>query len=104
RTKSGLSSGCLPRPWEPKNRRGVGRETRGRRCQSMISPFVRRHRLAAELVRLREENRYSAQKLASEIGVGRQSISRLENGHISPDLSVIMKILGLFSVGQRRWE
>lgn len=70
----------------------------------MISPFVRRHRLAAELVRLREENRYSAQKLASEIGVGRQSISRLENGHISPDLSVIMKILGLFSVGQRRWE
>lgn len=70
----------------------------------MISPFVRRHRLAAELVALREENEYSAQRLASEVGVGRQSISRLENGHVSPDLSVIMKILGLFDVGQERWE
>jgi transcriptional regulator with XRE-family HTH domain len=70
----------------------------------MISPFVRRHRLAAELVALREENGYSAQKLATEVGVGRQSISRLENGHVSPDLSVIMKVLGLFSVGQQRWE
>ncbi|HYS37448.1 MAG TPA: helix-turn-helix transcriptional regulator, partial [Pseudonocardiaceae bacterium] len=59
----------------------------------MISPYVRRRRLAVELIRLREEHDYSAEKLAKAIGVARQRISRVENGHVRPDLDEIMRIL-----------
>lgn len=69
----------------------------------MISPYVRRRRLAAELLRLRERNGYSAADLAKAIGVARQRISRLENGHIAPDLDEIMRILELFGVGKKQW-
>lgn len=69
----------------------------------MISPFVRRHRLAAELVRLREEHGVSSDKLAKRIGVARQRISRIENGHVRPDLDEIMRILDAFGVGEKRW-
>ncbi|MGH3713258.1 MAG: helix-turn-helix domain-containing protein [Micromonosporaceae bacterium] len=70
----------------------------------MISPYVRRRRLANEIVRLREEHGYSADKLAKAIGVARQRISRLENGHVRPDLNEIMKILDTLRVGERRWS
>lgn len=70
----------------------------------MISPYVRRWRLAAEIHRLREDHGYSAERLAKAIGVARQRISRLENGHIRPDLSEIMKILEEFRVGAKRWD
>ena len=70
----------------------------------MISPLVRRRRLAAELIRLREEHGYSATSVATEIGVARQRISRLENGHVAPDLDEIMRILRLFEVGEPRWQ
>lgn len=69
----------------------------------MISPLVRRLRLAEELIRLREEHGYSSAKLAAEIGVARQRISRLENGHVPPDLDEIMRILQLFGVNEVRW-
>ena len=69
----------------------------------MISPFVRRHRLATELVHLREEHGYSADKLAKTIGVARQRISRVENGHVRPDLDEVMRIMDVFGVGERRW-
>ena len=69
----------------------------------MISPFVRRHRLAAELVRLREEHGYSADKLAKAIGVARQRISRVENGHVRPDLDEVMRIMDVFGIGEKRW-
>lgn len=69
----------------------------------MISPYVRRRRLAAELVRLREEHGYSSDKLAKAIGVARQRISRLENGHVPPDLDEIMRILAALNVEQKRW-
>jgi transcriptional regulator with XRE-family HTH domain len=68
----------------------------------MISSLVRRHRLALELTRLREEHGYSSGKLASSIGLARQRISRLENGHIAPDLDEIERILRLFNVDHAR--
>jgi transcriptional regulator with XRE-family HTH domain len=70
----------------------------------MISPYVRRHRLAAELIRLREEHGYSTQRLAKAIGIPRQRISQLQNGHLRPDLDEVMRILAVFQVGERRWE
>lgn len=70
----------------------------------MISPLVRRRRLAAELIRLRDEHGYSAARVAKEIGVVRQRISRLENGHVAPDLDEIMRILRLFDVSEPRWQ
>lgn len=70
----------------------------------MISPHVRRHRLASELIKLREEHGYSTQRLASKVGIPRQRISQLQNGHLSPDLDDIIRILDVFQVGERRWE
>src|SRR6266542_465884 len=70
----------------------------------VISPYVRRRRLAMELVRLREEHDYSADKLAKAIGVARQRLSRVENGHVRPDLDEIMRILDVLNVGEKRWE
>lgn len=70
----------------------------------MISPYVRRRRLADEIIRLREDHGYSAERLAKAVGVGRQRVSRLENGHVRPDLNEIMKILEEFRVGAKRWE
>lgn len=70
----------------------------------VVSPFVRRRRLAAELIRPREEHGYSAEKLAKTIGVARQRISRLENGHVAPDLDEIMRILSVLNVGEKRWN
>lgn len=69
----------------------------------MVSPFVRRRRLASELIRLREDHGYSAEKLAKAIGVARQRLSRLENGHVRPDLDEIMRILDVLNVGEKRW-
>jgi len=69
----------------------------------VISPYVRRRRLAMELIRLREEHSYSAEKLAKAIGVARQRISRVENGHVRPDLDEIMRILDVLNVGEKRW-
>jgi transcriptional regulator with XRE-family HTH domain len=73
------------------------------RCRPVISPYVRRLRLIRELIRLREDHGYSANKLAEAIGVVRQRISRLENGHVRPDQDEIMRILDLFGVGEKRW-
>lgn len=70
----------------------------------MISPFVRRRRLAAELVKLREHHGYSADRLSRETGIQRQKISRLENGRIRPDQQAIMQILAHFRVHTARWE
>jgi transcriptional regulator with XRE-family HTH domain len=70
----------------------------------VISPLVRRRRLASELIRLRDEHGYSSARVAAEIGVARQRISRLENGHVAPDLDEIMRILKLFGVGEQRWQ
>ncbi|WP_412740795.1 helix-turn-helix domain-containing protein [Krasilnikovia sp. MM14-A1259] len=70
----------------------------------MVSPYVRRRRLAMEILRLRDEYGYSADRLASAVGVKRQTISRIENGHVRPDPDLIMRILAVFNVGENRWS
>jgi transcriptional regulator with XRE-family HTH domain len=70
----------------------------------MISPYVRRRRLAAELIGLRERHGYSAERLAKAADLGRQSVSRLENGHVRPDLDQIMRILAVFDVQADEWD
>jgi transcriptional regulator with XRE-family HTH domain len=68
----------------------------------MISPYVRRLRLAAEMRRLRAESGLTADQLARKIGRSRADISRLENGHVADQADVI-KILDALGVDGDRW-
>jgi transcriptional regulator with XRE-family HTH domain len=68
----------------------------------MISPYVRRLRLAAELRALRVQRGITHAELARRIGVSRPQISRLENGHVV-DLADIIKILDVLGVDGERW-
>jgi len=58
----------------------------------MISPYVRRLRLAAELRDLRKASGMTHEQLARKIGQSRAQISRLENGHVV-DQEDVMRIL-----------
>ena len=68
----------------------------------MISPYVRRLRLAAELRALRAEAGLTHEQLAKRIGESRAQISRLENGHVADQADVI-KILDALNVDGERW-
>jgi transcriptional regulator with XRE-family HTH domain len=68
----------------------------------MISPYVRRLRLAAELRALRTEAGLTHEQLAKRIAQSRAQISRLENGHVV-DLDDVMKILDALGVDGDRW-
>jgi transcriptional regulator with XRE-family HTH domain len=68
----------------------------------MISPYVRRLRLAAELRGLRAEAGLTHEQLAKKIGQSRAQISRLENGHVV-DQDDVMKILDALEVDGDRW-
>jgi transcriptional regulator with XRE-family HTH domain len=68
----------------------------------MISPYVRRLRLAAELRALRTEAGLTHEQLAKRISQSRAQISRLENGHVV-DLDDVMKILDALGVEDERW-
>lgn len=68
----------------------------------MISPYVRRLRLAAELRALRTEAGLTHEQLARQIGESRAQISRLENGHVV-DQADVMKILDVLGVEGDRW-
>ena len=68
----------------------------------MISPYVRRLRLAAELRALRAEAGLTHEQLARKIGESRAQISRLENGHVV-DQADVMKILDALGVDGQRW-
>jgi transcriptional regulator with XRE-family HTH domain len=68
----------------------------------MISPYVRRLRLAAELRALRSEGGLTHEQLAKKIGQSRAQISRLENGHVV-DQADIIKILDALGVSGDRW-
>jgi transcriptional regulator with XRE-family HTH domain len=69
----------------------------------MISPYVRRYRLAQELRRLREAAGLNHLELARNIGVDRSKISRLENGRVSPDINDVMKLLEALGVEGAEW-
>jgi transcriptional regulator with XRE-family HTH domain len=68
----------------------------------MISPYVRRLRLGAELRGLRAGAGLTHEQLARRIGVSRAQISRLENGHVV-DQADVMKILDALAVDGQRW-
>ncbi|HEV2370707.1 MAG TPA: helix-turn-helix transcriptional regulator [Streptosporangiaceae bacterium] len=68
----------------------------------MISPYVRRLRLGAELRSLRAEAGQTHEQLARRIGESRAQISRLENGHVV-DQADVMKILDALGVDGERW-
>ena len=68
----------------------------------MISPYVRRLRLAAELRALRMHAGVTHVQLAKQIGQSRAQISRLENGHVV-DQDDVMKILDALGVDDDRW-
>lgn len=68
----------------------------------MISPFVRRLRLASELRALRTEAGLTHDQLARRIGQSRAQISRLENGHIV-DQADVLAILDTLGVDGERW-
>jgi transcriptional regulator with XRE-family HTH domain len=69
----------------------------------MISPYVRRLRLGAELLTLRRQHHLSSQQLSHAVDLPRTTISRLENGRVRPDLSDVMKILEQMGVTGDRW-
>lgn len=68
----------------------------------MISPYVRRLRLAAEMRQLRAASGLTADQLAKRIGRSRADISRLENGHAADQADVI-KILDTLGVDGDQW-
>jgi transcriptional regulator with XRE-family HTH domain len=68
----------------------------------MISPYVRRLRLGAELRALRSAAGLTHEQVAKRIGESRAQISRLENGHVV-DQADVMKILDALDVDGDRW-
>ena len=70
----------------------------------MSSPYVRRRRLADEILRLREEHGYSGDKLAEATGLSTQRVSRLANCRVRPNLDEIIRVLTHFEVGHERWQ
>jgi transcriptional regulator with XRE-family HTH domain len=68
----------------------------------MISPYVRRLRLAAEIRRLRAGSGLTADQMAKRIGRSRVDISRLENGH-AVDQADVIKILDVLGVDGDQW-
>lgn len=69
----------------------------------MISPYVRRLRLGAELRALRAERGLTHEQLAKMIGQSRAQISRLENGHVV-DQADILNILDVLEIEDERWS
>lgn len=70
----------------------------------MISPYVRRRRLAAELERLRDDAGLTHADLAKRIGVSRTKITRLENGRVIRDgQAAVMKIIDTLGVTGDQW-
>lgn len=68
----------------------------------MISPYVRRLRLATELRNLRTQAGLTHAQLAKRVGESRSQISRLENAHVV-DQGDIIKILDALEVDGDRW-
>ncbi|MGQ0773183.1 MAG: helix-turn-helix domain-containing protein [Pseudonocardiales bacterium] len=70
----------------------------------MISPFVRRQRLAVELRVLREAAGLTHADLAKRIGQNRMKTTRLENGHnVRDSQATVMRILDELGVDGQRW-
>jgi transcriptional regulator with XRE-family HTH domain len=70
----------------------------------MFSPYVRRHRLAAELRKLREERDLSTDEVARLVFQSRTKISKLENAQIRPDVGEIMTLLEALGIEGERYD
>ena len=70
----------------------------------MVSPFVRRQRLATVLRELREERGMMADELAKRIHYSRTKISRLENAYGRPDVADVIQILDALDVPDNQWS
>jgi transcriptional regulator with XRE-family HTH domain len=68
----------------------------------VISPYVRRLRLATEIRQLRTASGLTADQMAKRIGRSRADISRLENGH-AVDQADVIKILDVLGVDGDQW-
>jgi transcriptional regulator with XRE-family HTH domain len=68
----------------------------------LISPYVRRLRLAREVRALRAERNVTSEQLARSAGLTRSTISRIENGH-GCEPGDIMKVLDVLEVEGDRW-
>jgi transcriptional regulator with XRE-family HTH domain len=69
----------------------------------VISPYVRRLRLASELRKVRTAAGLTHDGLAKRVGLSRAAVSRLENGH-SSDLGDVIKILDVLGVDGDQWK
>lgn len=69
----------------------------------MVSPFVRRQRLATVLRELREERGMMADELAKRIHYSRTKISRLENAYGRPDVADVITVLNTLEVPDTKW-
>lgn len=54
--------------------------------------------LPKRLQTLREKNNFSQEKLAEELGISRQAISKWENGQSKPDIENIVKLSDLYMI------
>lgn len=70
----------------------------------MISPLVRRQRLATELRALREAAGLTTAQLGAQVGFHRLKIGRFESAHGRPDPMDIMKVLDALDVTGARWH
>lgn len=70
----------------------------------MISPLVRRKRLAKELRQLREAAGLTHEQLGKKTKLHRLKISRLENAQGRPNVSEVMTILDQLGVEGDRWH
>ena len=55
-------------------------------------------KLAEKLFELRKENGWSQEKLAEQINVSRQSISKWESGQVLPEIEKIIELSKIFQV------
>jgi transcriptional regulator with XRE-family HTH domain len=69
----------------------------------LISTYVRRLRLAAELTAARQAQQLSSDALARAAGLPRTTVSRLENARTRPDPNDVMKILECLQVTGDAW-
>jgi transcriptional regulator with XRE-family HTH domain len=69
---------------------------------AVISPYVRRLRLAREIRTVRTARGLTHDQLAARVGVSRQAVSRLENGHVV-DQDDILKMLDALEVEDEVW-
>ena len=63
-----------------------------------IGPTIRRHRLGAELKRLREARSLRLEDVAPSLGVAPSTLSRIENGKAPARTSYVRILLGLYRV------